>query len=253
MRRAETQRTLVRERETQIRSKGRKRNALRGTAECRLRAVMLLMLFCVRRRALHHTWVFLLAPSPMAPSPSPVACCLPGPPAASLIYWFSASCRAINHGIRGRRWLDCSAQRDREKRKEATDGLEKEKEEEGEGGPRSLCVQQTGYWWCLFLPGLYLCRGHVLPGVIWKGYALGTHELCWNYPGTAIYIRAQQRCLFWLNPLYQPLLLRWTEGEWGNRVGVRWAHGKRTYRLMLLDILPPLKLHLCKCVDFSLI
>lgn len=170
MRRAETQRTLVREREAQIRSKGRKRNALRGTAECRLWAVMLLMLFLCASQSTSSYAGFSPGPLPYGTIPSPVACCLPGPPAASLIYWFSASRRAINHGIRGRRWLDCSAQRDREKRKEATDGLEKEKEEEGEGGPRSLCVQQTGYWWCLFLPGLYLCRGHVLLGVTWRGY-----------------------------------------------------------------------------------
>lgn len=71
MRRAETQRTLVRERETQIRSKGRKRNALRGTAECRLRAVMLLMLFLCASQSTSSYVGFSPGPLPYGTIPIP--------------------------------------------------------------------------------------------------------------------------------------------------------------------------------------
>lgn len=64
-------------------------------------AVAFFSFFCpVRHRALHHRRVFLPVPSPTT-IPCPVL--PPGPPAASLIYWFSAARRAINHGNGGRR------------------------------------------------------------------------------------------------------------------------------------------------------
>lgn len=67
--------------------------------------------FCpVRHRALHHRRVFLQVPSPTT-IPCPVL--PPGPPAASLIYWFSAARRAINHGNGGRRWLGCGDGKER--------------------------------------------------------------------------------------------------------------------------------------------
>lgn len=123
--------------------------------------------FSVHCRALHHRWVFLLVPGFIAPLPSPVPLCLPGPPAAGLIYWFSTASPAINHRNGGRRWLGCGARRDGRKRKGRMDRLEEE-EKEGEGGPGSLSVQQTGYWW-VFVSLPRTCARATFSWVLHKG------------------------------------------------------------------------------------
>lgn len=88
-------------------SQGGKRNVLRGMAGRRLRAVMLLLLFLsVTEHFIIGGFFSRSPPFPSGPPATiPIFCpsLPPGPPAASLIYWFSAAREAINHGNGGRR------------------------------------------------------------------------------------------------------------------------------------------------------
>ena len=103
--------------------------------------------FPVCHGALHHRWVFLQVPlpshpppsEPPSPSPSSVPSLPPGPPAASLIYWFSAARRAINHGNGGRRWLGCGVQREKREKRGRMDWRRRRR---GEGRPSSLVYRR---------------------------------------------------------------------------------------------------------------
>lgn len=145
--------------------KERKRNVLIGTKGRQLWAVMFLGVtehfilggFFSRSPPLPFGPPATNHPHPLSLSASRAPCCKPD----LLVLSSVPSDKSWEWGPR---WLGCGVRRWREKRKERTDGLEEE-EEEGCRWAQQPCVQQTGYWWCLFLTGLYLCRGQILLGV----------------------------------------------------------------------------------------
>lgn len=111
------------------------------------------------------------------------------------------------------------------------------------------------------------CAGGSVSWVLHKG-AMGllgtdtasrTHKLSWNYPRTEKYGHSS---IAYSGQAHYTILTPETEerrGEGGVKTerererGGRLAHGRRKCRLILLHILPQLKLHLSKSVDFSLI
>lgn len=191
----------------------------------------------MRHRTLHHRWVFLQVPSPTT-IPIPCPSLPPGPPAASLIYWFSAARRAINHGNGSRRWLGCGVQRDRQKRKERTDGLEEEVEEEGWRWAQQPLRAADRLLMVFVCPGPVPVQGADSPGCyikelwVFRGLTWARGHINWAeitcgaeiYMGTAALLILSQ-------PIISALLLR-RRGGGGerSRVGARWAHGNSKCR-----------------------
>lgn len=111
------------------------------------------------------------------------------------------------------------------------------------------------------------CAGGRFSWVLHKG-AMGlpgtdaasrTHKLSWNYPGAEKYGHssiAYSGQAHYTRPAPETERRRregWEVCRERGKERERQAHGRRKCRLILLHILPQLKLHLSKSVDFSLI